>query len=442
MIRLVFSDLLDHASTWIGAFAVAVVCGYLGGWVASIEFTAGTYKALQNVGAAVLMFSLVAAVVVLTSAANLTVSAQRRSYALWQLANVMPRMISRVVLVQLVVVAVMGAVCGTLLAAATFIPLFPLLFDPLLGSNQVIPQVGFSLMPAVWLGVVGVFLCGGLKGARSAAQTPPLTVLREPEPKCVGITWLRGVLFVGVGVGIYEVVSIMLGSAPDVVMNWSLYLPILLTALLALVAPVAFSLVMRAWTTLIPQARWNAWYIARHTARYSLSSSTSVETPIMVGFGLVAGVYSAVNLWAQYAINQGSTTFTGIPWIGAILIMGGPVLLCATGAAVSVVMTSRSRTRDVALLIASGAQPQTIRAAAVCEAAIHALTATLVGTFGVITSNAIVALAVGLPLFGSLAFGEGLVVSLVGFLLVLTATCIPTYAALHREPAVVLALQA
>ena len=35
MMRLVFSDLRDHAATWIGAFLVAVGCGYIGGWAAS-----------------------------------------------------------------------------------------------------------------------------------------------------------------------------------------------------------------------------------------------------------------------------------------------------------------------------------------------------------------------------------------------------------------------
>lgn len=29
MMRLVLFDLRDHAVTWIGAFAVAVTCGYL-----------------------------------------------------------------------------------------------------------------------------------------------------------------------------------------------------------------------------------------------------------------------------------------------------------------------------------------------------------------------------------------------------------------------------
>ncbi len=88
-------------------------------------------------------------------------------------------------------------------------------------------------------------------------------------------------------------------------------------------------------------------------------------------------------------------TFTGLDWTAAILMLGGPVLLCAIGAAVSVVMTSKSRTRDVALLIASGARPRTLLAAAACEAFVHAVTATLAGMAAVAVSNVVTAYAVG-----------------------------------------------
>ena len=105
MMRLVFSDLRDHAATWIGTFLVAVGCGYIGGWAASMLATAETYRNLDSMVWTMVAFSSFAAAVVLASAANLTVSAQRRSYALWQIANVGPRSVGAVVLAQLAVVA-------------------------------------------------------------------------------------------------------------------------------------------------------------------------------------------------------------------------------------------------------------------------------------------------------------------------------------------------
>ena len=142
-----------------------------------------------------------------------------------------------------------------------------------------------------------------------------------------------------------------------------------------------------------------------------------------------------MSIWADYS-GQHGMTFTGLDWTAAILMLGGPVLLCAIGAAVSVVMTSKSRTRDVALLIAGGARPRPRRGAAF----IHAVTATLAGMAAVAVSNAVTACAVGMPLFDGLAFGEGLAVSLAGFVLVLAATLVPTLAALRKEPATVLAM--
>lgn len=439
MMRLAFSDLRDHAATWIGAFLVAVGCGYIGGWAVSIEASAETFDVLRSVGSVVIAFSSVAAVAVLALTANLTVDTQRRSYALWQLANMKPRLVSAVVLVQLVVVAVLGAICGTLLTTITFPPLFPWVFGARVEYAQAVPRVGAALMPFVWLAVAGTFLCGGLKGARSAGRTSPLAVLRESKPRRAGMTWMRVLLFAGLAIGAWQVAAIMIGSVPGVVMNWSLYLPILTTAGIAAVGPLAFAAILKAWTSVVPQSRWNAWYVARHTARFGLSASTSVETPIMVGFGLVAGIYSVMSIWADYS-GQHGMTFTGLDWTAAILMLGGPVLLCAIGAAVSVVMTSKSRTRDVALLIAGGARPRTLLAAAACEAFIHAVTATLAGMAAVAVSNVVTAYAVGMPLFDGLAFGEGLAVSLAGFALVLAATLVPTLAALGKEPATVLAM--
>lgn len=447
MMRLAFSDLRDHAATWIGAFVIAVACGYIGGWVACLQATAALYadplqRNLQNAGTMVLMFSLVAAVAVLVSASNLTVSAQRRSYALWQLANASPRSVSAVVLVQLVAVALFGAVVGTLLAAITIEPLFPLVFSSRAEDvAQAAPQAAGALTPAVWLAVSAVFLCGGMKGARSAGATSPMVALRDPEPKRMGMTWVRAGLFAGLLGCTCWVSACMIGAGRDAAFSWSMYVPLLVVATMVPLAPLVFSTLLRAWTRLVPQKRWNAWYLARHTARYGLAVSASVETPVMVGVGLAAGIFSVVACGEAYLEGQGMTYFNGFDVTTTLLLLGGPMLLCALGAAVSVVMSSRSRTRDVALLSAVGARPATLVAAAVCEAFIHTATATLAGIAAVVASNAVVNYAYGQPFFVGLSLGQGIVVSLVGFALILVATLLPTCAALGRETATVLSVQ-
>ena len=237
---------------------------------------------------------------------------------------------------------------------------------------------------------------------------------------------MRAILFASLATGTCALSVFMVEAQSYAALSNALFVPLLAVATLATVAPVVLSALMRAWTSIMPQLRWNAWYLARHTARYGLSLSTSVETPVMVGFDLLAGVASLSNMLAFYAQQQGLLDYkTSLDFTSTILLLGGPVLLCAIGAAVSVVMTSKSRTRDVALLIAGGARPRTLLAAAVCEAFIHAVTATLAGMAAVVVSNAVTACAVGMPLFDGLAFGEGLAVSLAGFVLVLAASSCP-----------------
>ena len=442
MMRLVFLDLRDHAATWVGAFCVAVACGFIGGFAASLMATAKSYPNMESLAVTMLMFSAMAAMAVLASAANLTVAMQRRSYALWQLANVSPRRVAAVVLAQLAVVAVLGAVVGTLVEAASFVPLFPLVFSSpfYLPIDQVVLDAGLPFMPLVWLSVAGVFLVGGLKGVLGAGRTSPMTVLRAPDQPRKGMTWLRVVLFAGLVFGTWQLASSLFGKDLDALGN-SLFLPLLMAAALVSVAPAVFSALLSAWTSLVSQNRWNAWYIARHIARHGLSVSTSVETPIMVGFGLVAGIFSLSSLLETVIQQYGLTLNATLDFTTSVLLLGGPILLCAVGAAVSVVMSSRTRTRDVALLIASGARPETLVAAAGFEALIHAATATLAGMAVAAASNAVVAAAVEFPLFSGLAFGEGLVVSIAGFVLVLAATLVPTLSALRKQPALVLAVE-
>lgn len=448
MIRLVLCDLKDHAATWIGALIVAIGCGYIGGWVVSLQATAdfyvgGMHWSLQNAATMMLVFSVVAGVAVLMSASSLTVSMQRRSYALWQLANVSPRKVILVVLVQLAIVALFGAMCGTLITAVTFEALFPWVFSAQSIFEQVEPHAGILRMPAVWLVVAAVFFAGGIRSAVSAGRTPPLTALREPEVKAKGITWLRVLLFASLIACVFFVYTVMVDSTPYDASSWAVLVPVLSAAAFTSVAPLFFSLLLTAWTALVPQKRWIAWYLARRNARYGFSTSTSVETPIMMGFGLVAGLFSVLNVFAEYDRSQGISDTSGwsLDLTTGLIVLGGPVLLCAIGAAISVAMSSRSRNRDVALLTACGSQTSTMVVEAVCEALIHAVTAILVGMISVVVSVAIVAHALGLPLLQGVTFEAGIIVSLVGFALVLIATLVPTLSALNGETAAVLAMR-
>ncbi|AEB07603.1 protein of unknown function DUF214 [Coriobacterium glomerans PW2] len=452
MIRLIFSDLREHAATWVGALIVAVGCGFIGGWVASLQTTADAYGGhvhwmLRNAVSGYLMFSVLAAVAVLISAANLTVAVQRRSYALWQLVGVSPRRVGAIVLAQLVVVAVVGSLVGTLVAAAIFAPLLPWTLSSAEVFTGVVPRVDLGRMPMVWLVVAAVFVIGGARGARSASRTPPISALRDPEQRVRRMTLPRAALalaLIGCVAWIRATMVRLLAQDPSSWFNmasWGLLIPVFLAATLVAAAPVVLPAVLTVWTSIVPQRRGTDWWLARHAAREGLSASASIETPVMVGVSIVAGLYSVIGVLGGYAHAQGDTGAWMLDFSTGLMFLGGPVLLCAIGAAVSVVMSSGSRTRDIALLSAAGARPKTLVAAAAFEALIHAVTSTLLGMGAAAAAAALIASVFGRPLLADMALGEGLIVSVAGFLLILTATLMPTLSALRRDIVGVLAAQ-
>ena len=423
MIRLALCDLRDHAATWIGAFMVAAACGFIGGWGVSLAATAKTYPNMQSFAVTVIAFSMIAAVPVAAQTANLAVTAQRRSYALWQLANASPRQVRAVVLGQIATVALSGALCGTLVEAASFEPLFPWVFSSPFYQpiDQVVLEVGLPLMPAVWLAVAAVFLVGGLRGACNAAKTPPVAVLREPEEARRGMAWTRTLLCAVLAFSTWQVAASLSGSDLN---SLSVALPALLGA----------------WTALVSRGRWSVWFLARRAARFGLAASTSVEAPVVVGFGVVAGVFSLSNLLGAFVVSRSVVGYsTSLDWTSSVLLLGGPVLIAVVGAAASMAMSSRARVRNVALLVACGASFRTVLASSVCEALIHTVTATLAGMLCVIVSNAAVAFALGLPPLEGLSFAEGAAVPLAGLVLVLVAELAPTISVLRKGAVPVLA---
>lgn len=171
-------------------------------------------------------------------------------------------------------------------------------------------------------------------------------------------------------------------------------------------------------------------------ALYNFSLSTSVQTPIMVGFGLVSGILTILNTMRHYAVNIGVTDFNGLDMTSTILVMGGPILLSAVGSAASIGMTARSRVGDVKLLAISGASPKTLISAAICEAFIHSANATLIGVIAVAASNFVVSKGLALPPFVDMTVADGLIVSLLGFIMILITVLVPTSFALSRKDVV------
>lgn len=438
MISLVLSDLRANVRVWVGILLVAAAAGFAAAIGAGLLETANahegpTRQSLQNASSPVLIFSGFTALVVLSSTANLTVSVQRRSYALWQILNIRPLFVALVVEVQLAVVAALGAIVGVILSGVTFQRIFDFLFATWNFSVPVEPKANVSTLVLVVVGIVGVVVISGLRSARKAALTSPLQVLTEPEPPQVRMTWVRYLLTVLAVAATYGLVSMMADGDVQTVTSTSILVAPAIVMVFATAGPLLLPLALRAWTWIVPARASTAWYLARHTARYRVTQSAATISPLMVGIGLSGGIYTCIAILAEYVQQQSGDASGYVLEPGqAVQLLGGPLLIAGIGAAVTVFMSGGARQREVALLQAAGSSPRQIIGAAILEAIIYTFTAALLAFIAVMITAVIVSSSLGMSLTG-IHYPSILIVTAFGFVLILTASLSPTFAALCRD---------
>lgn len=444
MTSLIFSDLRANARVWVGVLLVAAAAGFAAAVGAGLLETADAYagstrRALQNASSPVLIFSGLTALIVLSSTANLTVSLQRRSYALWQILNVRPLYVALLVEVQLAVVAAIGAIGGVALAGMTFPSIFDFLFASWTFSVAVGPRTNTSTLMAVVLAIVGVVVVSGLRGARSAALTMPLQALTEPEPPRARMTWIRLLLAALAVASTWGLVSLMADGDVQTVTSTSILIAPAIVMTFASAGPLLLPLALRAWTLIVPARVSTAWYLARHAARYRVTQSSATISPLMVGIGLAGGIYTCIAILAEHVDQQSGDVSGYVLEPGqAVLLLGGPLLIAGIGAAVAVFMSAGQRRREVALLQAAGSNPGQIIGAAILEAVIYTVTAALVAFTAITITAIIITRSLGMT-FTGIHYPSIIIVTVIGFVLILSASLSPTLAALRRDVATTLA---
>lgn len=418
MTRLVVADLLANLRIWVGALVVALATALVFAVVGSSIETAisvggNDALALYAISGTVTVFTAVAALVVVGSVAGLTVTAQQREYALWQLVGVRPALVRAVVTAQLLVVGLVGAVPGVLLVRPLLGPLFSYAFAGSGGLEDLEPRLGPVTSAVAVLAVALLVTLGGSRAARRAGHTPPIESLRTAEAPVAGMTAARWVA----GVVVLLIVAAVVASLPGTSVD-RLDVPLMLVGpltagALAALGPLYLARLLAGWSAVVPVTASSAWYLARNSTVFNAGRSTATISPLMVAVALGGSLYSA-----EAAVGNSS------PSLGTVvLLMGGPLLLSVLGAAVTVFMSGRGRERESALLVAAGATPGVVRAAAGFEAVIYVVTAAILGLVAVSVTAVAGALRVGTaPHFGLAAVA---VVLLAGLVLMLAATLAP-----------------
>ncbi|MFI7143034.1 FtsX-like permease family protein [Streptomyces massasporeus] len=427
MFRLILTDLLDTARIWLGATLVAAVAAVAGAVAASDVQTAvqtgGTASlALYGISGTVILFCAATTFVVLGTVIHLAVTLHQRSYALWQLVGLAPGHVRAVVQAQLGIIALVGGIAGCAAAAPAVGPLFRFCFADVPELRGVTPGFGPTAAGAVVIYVLLVVILGGARGARRAARTPALEALREPEAPSRTMNKTRWVTGAALAALLISVVAGLPDKEADQIASPLMLIGPLTAGLLAALGPLYLAALLRVWTAVVPTTAFAWWHLARNSAAHHVSRSAGAVHPLVVAVSLAGGLYAA-----QGTASGGRS----VPVGGVVLILGGPLLLSLTGAAVTLFMAGRQREREIALLLAAGATTATVVAVAASEAVIFVVTAALLGGTAVLTTGLAGAWALQTP--PSFGLGATATVLGAGLALLLAATVIPTLLALRKD---------
>ncbi|GAA4669311.1 hypothetical protein [Frondihabitans cladoniiphilus] len=369
--RLVLAELVGGWRLWAGAFVVCVVAALIALVCAGDVSTAAILSEAQNPSGLInhaLVFGAMNVPVVI-GALNIllvyVVRLQRTHHALWQFGGVTPKLIRRIVVLQVGVVGVLAFLVALVLAAPTLRFLLNGLSAAVRGTEEEqITEVALSPAPTAIAFTVFLMVVVGSasSAARAASRTPALVAVRAPaeEPSRPSrARTVAGAIVLAVA-GVLWAVTLNGGS------GYLDFSQILVIIAFLLVAPVASQVVMEGWTRLMP-FRSPSWFLAKEFAHHNVVRSHAGISLLVVAAGI--GVETGyIGLWQD-------PEYFSI----ALAIFGTPIALVLVTGAATIFMTATHRRREAALLVVSGGTYGTAVRAAVVEAVIFVITALILG---------------------------------------------------------------
>lgn len=422
MRQLHLAEIRASWSTWLGvalAFittnfalvlsALSLVAGERAvrtGHLDLLDSTAFVITPAQNV-----IFCAVVGMVVIGTATNLALSARRGALARLALNGATPGQIISTVMVQLTLVSLVSSLIGALLALLLLRPALNFLAYERIeaGTPMPAPEPVYSLWPIVLtaFGAVVVAVLGGLRQTLQASRVAPVEALRAQasDGQTISMTILRIIAAVGTGL----VLALAFGSIAmftsepnsETVSNLvvlSMTVLIIMAVLLALLAPVMIGPLTRTWVRLLPLP-FASWQLARRTVSSRARRLTRSVVPVMMTIGLLLGMLAIWGSLESTLIANGYDIEIAATGPATLLVfLGLPLMIALAGGVGSLIMMSRQRDAELALLGIVGATPRQRLFVPLLEAVIITVSATILGL--VMAVGAIAVLAVGLPAAG------------------------------------------
>lgn len=399
MRKVIAAELRGSWTAWLGVSLGFVMTGFgltLAALVVQSALAARELipameaDAYAIIGGSNLVLCLVVGLSVVGASTALVLDSRRGALARLALAGATPAGLVGSLLSQLAVVAVASAVLADLLAVAALRPALDYLQHErgAEGAGVLVPTVvepGTLLaINLVWLLVV---LLGGLRQARRASRIPPVEALRaaqdgtEQRHRDLG-RWVRAALAALIVAGMFAVVPALAANRSSEtftqIMQLNLFGLVVVGWLFAELMPAVVRPLTAAWTRLIPAGP--AWWVARATVLARAGRLARSVTPVMFTIGLAFGV---IGLPATYnAIFAASGVDVRLEHVGAetfLVNLGLPLAIALCGSVGSLVMMTRQRCADLALLGIVGATLRQRLGTAALEALIITGTAALLG---------------------------------------------------------------
>lgn len=376
--RLVAADLRTSWRVWSGlctVCAVAAVAGSVPGVlvVGGLRTPGVRGLALLSIAGTTAAFGLVAILVVVSAVVRLTAALLERTYALWQLAGVTPRGVRWTVLVQTALVALLGAVLGV---AATGVVVPATVGAALAGASGLDGiRVAASWPEAVVVvgSTVTAAVVAGLSGSRSAATTPPL--LGVGRGASGGRSWISRVVLAAVLAALAgSMLAGLPAAVPDGAASALLIGPVLVAAVAVLGRSVGAP-VVRLWTAAVPASASVSFGLARAAVRRAAARSDTTLAALLVAVALPTALIGGQRTAAS-AVGGVSGSGSAVT---TVLVLSGPVLLAAVGAAATAAMAARDRAQEREQLLAVGATPALPVAVAALEGVVLGVSGALIG---------------------------------------------------------------
>lgn len=394
MLRLIATDLRTNAVVWLGVIAVLVTAGAIAGIPASLIDAAlasdtTVMLGLLAIAGVVIALTAVSLVAVLTSIVRILVELRRPTFALWLIVGLTPRQVSTVLLAELAVVSTVSLAVGSAVAIAVAPPLLTALLSASPGLETV--RIDLHAGPATAVAALALLptVLSAIPLARAAGRTPVLTLLRGEQTTRMRVTLrvLGSAVLLAIAA---SMIAGLPGSLPTGAAQSVLIGPVLIAAA-AVSVPVFSPPLIRAWTAIVPASRSASWHVARAVSTETSRRSSASTTAFLVAIGL-----PWTFLVGQQTAATAMTDAVALDVRPLALLLGGPTLLAAVGAAATVFMASAPRARDDETLRIVGAGTETRRLVVTWEATIGVVTAALIA----VAAAAIVGVAESLLLGG------------------------------------------